>query len=141
MVDFESAVFRSLHVKFSHFPPRSYMIMCLIRTGTEMQGKPTATSPRDFLWALGVILSRGVSEDAAGGTGLVPYLDFANHGGGHNASCERGFDAQSGCHFLRAVRDVHPGNVEFLLLHRNLFPMNAEDYSRLCSSCHIFEAT
>lgn len=78
---------------------------------------PSALRTRDFLWALGVILSRGVSEDGAGGTGLVPYLDFANHGetcssglgGGETASCERGFDAATGSHVLRALRDVAPG--------------------------------
>lgn len=77
---------------------------------------PSAASTRDFLRALGVILSRGVSEDGAGGTGLVPYLDFANHGEagknsgeGGKASCERGFDAATGTHFLRALRDIPPG--------------------------------
>lgn len=114
----------------SHISPRPNIIMCRTRAGTEMHGTPIATSRRDFLWALGVILSRGVSADAAGGTGLVPYLDFANHGGGHNASCERGFDTQSGCHFLRAVKDVHPGTMGVLLHDRALFPMNAGGHSR-----------
>ena len=85
---------------------------------------PSAASTRDFLWALGVILSRAVQEEGAGGAGLVPYLDFANHGdrivsvnggarlgGGQEevASCERGFDPATGSHFLRALRDVLPG--------------------------------
>eukprot|EP00903_Cladosiphon_okamuranus_P009215 g8799.t1 len=83
-------------------------------------GTPSASSTRDFLWALGTILSRGVSEDGAGGTGLVPYLDFANHGdacpkgrsgggGRGRASCERGFDPATGSHYLRALRDIAPG--------------------------------
>lgn len=77
-------------------------------------------SSRDFLWALGAILSRGISEDAAGGTGLVPFLDFANHAGDREktadgsrtgvVSCERGFDVKSGCHFLRTVKEVRPGD-------------------------------
>ncbi|CAM9163333.1 unnamed protein product, partial [Hapterophycus canaliculatus] len=89
------------------------------RENDHRKRAPSASSTRDFLWAMGVILSRGVSEDAAGGTGLVPYLDFANHGdgparldgGGWNsrASCERGFDASTGNHVLRALRDIEPG--------------------------------
>lgn len=77
--------------------------------------KPSAASTRDFLWALGIILSRGVSEDGAGGTGLVPYLDLTNHGddgrgeGKGRASCERGFDEATGSHFLRTLREVEPG--------------------------------
>ncbi|CAB1096230.1 unnamed protein product [Ectocarpus sp. CCAP 1310/34] len=84
-----------------------------------IQVSPSASTTRDFLWALGVILSRGVSEEGAGGVGLVPYLDFANHGDGGKgggvalgdggASCERGFDAATGRHVLRALRDIAPG--------------------------------
>lgn len=89
---------------------------------------PSALRTRDFLWALGVILSRGVSEDGAGGTGLVPYLDFANHGetcssglgGGETASCERGFDAATGSHVLRALRDVAPGESQPRTIARDL---------------------
>ncbi|CAM9312235.1 unnamed protein product [Ectocarpus sp. 12 AP-2014] len=84
-----------------------------------IEASPSASTTRDFLWALGVILSRGVSEEGAGGVGLVPYLDFANHGDGGRggsvalgdggASCERGFDAATGRHVLRALRDIAPG--------------------------------
>ncbi|CAM9867800.1 unnamed protein product [Ectocarpus sp. 8 AP-2014] len=92
------------------------------RGGVHLAGKeasPSASTTRDFLWALGVILSRGVSEEGAGGVGLVPYLDFANHGDGGRgggvalgdggASCERGFDPATGRHVLRALRDIAPG--------------------------------
>ncbi|CAM9144351.1 unnamed protein product [Ectocarpus sp. 6 AP-2014] len=84
-----------------------------------IEASPSASTTRDFLWALGVILSRGVSEEGAGGVGLVPYLDFANHGDGGRgegvslgdggASCERGFDPATGRHVLRALRDIAPG--------------------------------
>lgn len=102
----------------AHTPPAT-AIPALVAADAS-SGMPSASSTRDFLWALGTILSRGVSEDGAGGTGLVPYLDFANHGdayskgpsdggGAERASCERGFDPATGSHYLRTLRDIAPG--------------------------------
>lgn len=59
-------------------------------------------------WGVGLLLSRSVRLDAAGGdTVLVPYADFANHDVG--ADCFLDYDAGSDCVGVRLDRGYAPG--------------------------------
>jgi hypothetical protein len=79
-------------------------------SAAEVDGAcPHGMFTRDSVrWAVGVLLSRSVRLDSAGGeTVLVPFADFANHS--VDADCFLDFDAGSGAVGVRLDRGYAPG--------------------------------
>lgn len=72
-------------------------------------GAPRGVFTRDAAaWGVGLLLSRSVRLDSAGGdTVLVPFLDFANHG--VTSDCYIDLDAASGRVGVRLDRAYAPG--------------------------------
>lgn len=70
-------------------------------------------APEAFLWAMGCILSRGLSGSNYPFS-LVPFLDLTNHADGERVNANHVFDESSATFRLQGLREIQPNESVFI---------------------------